>query len=89
MARIVAIESIQAWVSDQLHLEIYKREAADLGRLGDEEDPPWTWKEIFHRAVEEGSLTPEDVPYWLGIATKGEGEGNVEDIEGDYGAVHV
>ena len=89
MARIVAIESIQAWVSDKLHLEIYKREAADLGRLGAGEDPPLTWKEIFRKAVEEGSLTPEEVPYWLGIATKGEGGGNVEDIEQDYEAVHV
>jgi hypothetical protein len=89
MARIVAIESIQAWVSDALHLEIYKREAADLGRLAEGESPPMTWKEIFQKAVEEGSLTPEDVPYWLSVATKGQGEGNVEDIEEDYDAVHV
>ncbi len=40
MARIVAIESIQAWVSNALHLEIYKREAADLGRLGEGEARP-------------------------------------------------
>ncbi len=89
MARIVAIESIQAWVSDALHLEIYKREAADLGRLAEGENPPLSWKEIFQKAVEEGSLTPEDVPYWLGIATKGQAEENVKDIEEDYGAVHV
>ena len=89
MARIVAIEAVQAWVSDDLHIEIYKREAADQGRLGEGETPPMSWGEIFQAAVKEGSLTAEEVPYWLSVATKGQPEGNVEDIEKDYRAVHV
>ncbi|MEE9255534.1 MAG: hypothetical protein V3V56_00020 [bacterium] len=84
MARITAIEGAQAWVSDVLHLEIYKREAADNGTLGESESRPMTWMEIFEAAVQEGSLTEEDVPYWLSVATKGQKEGNVEDIEQDY-----
>lgn len=84
MARIVAIEGAQAWVSDRLHLEIYHREAADNNKLFEGEPEPMSWREIFAEAVREGSLTEEDVPYWLAAATKGQLEGNVEDIEQDY-----
>ena len=90
MSRIVAIEGAQAWVSDLLHLEIFKREAADRDALGEGESMPMTWREIFQAAVKEGSLTEEDVPYWLAAATKGQLEGNVEDIEKDYeDGVHI